>query len=125
MDAYWIRWQLGISKVSLEMHPFKCGNCKKVTAHREVKRYDSDESPDNPKAIWLMECQTCFEMRLIDPVERIANKEDEITRCDQCGNYKMKAANCRICKIAAGQERITQRYWTGGATLERFVDADI
>jgi hypothetical protein len=37
----------------------------------------------------------------------------------------MKAAKCRICLIAAGQERIKERYWTGGATLERFLDADI
>jgi hypothetical protein len=109
--------------MSLEMHPFKCANCKKITAQREIRRYASEivEGAD----VWLMECQNCFEMRLIDPVERIAQKEDDITRCDQCGNYKMKAAQCRICKIAAGQERIKERYWTGGATMERFIDADL
>jgi hypothetical protein len=123
MDAYWSRWQLGIPEVSLEMHPFKCGNCKKVTAHREIRRYGSEINEG--QEVWLMECQNCFEMRLIEPVERVASKEDDITRCDQCGNYKMKAAQCRICKIAAGQERIKERYWTGGATLERFLDADI
>ena len=108
-----------------EAHPFKCGHCKKVTAHREIKRYDTSDVAEMPLEVWLLECQNCFEMRMIDPVERLANKEDDITRCDQCGNYKMKAAKCRICLIAAGQERIKQRYWTGGATLERFVDADI
>lgn len=123
MDAHWIRWQLGISEVSLEMHPFKCGQCKKITAHREIRRYTSEINEG--QEVWLMECQNCFEMRLIEPVERVASKEDDITRCDQCGNYKMKAANCRICRIVAGQERIKERYWTGGATLERFLDADI
>jgi formylmethanofuran dehydrogenase subunit E len=123
MDAHRIRWQLGIPEVTLEMHPFKCGNCKKVTAHREIIRYASEINEG--QEVWLMECQNCFEMRLIEPVERVASKEDDITRCDQCGNYKMKAAKCRICLIAAGQERIKERYWTGGATLERFLDADI
>lgn len=106
-----------------DIHPFKCGNCKKITAQRLVTTYDSEIEPG--QKVWLTECQNCFEQRLIDPAERLANKEDDITRCDQCGNYKMKAAQCRVCKIAAGQERIKERYWTGGATLERFADADL
>ena len=106
-----------------DAHPFKCGNCKRVTAQRLVNVYDS-ELVEGEK-VWLCECQNCFEQRLIDPTERIANKEDDITRCDQCGNYKMKAAKCRICLIAAGQERIKELYWTGGATMERFIDAEI
>ena len=106
-----------------DVHPFKCGNCKKVTAQRLVKTYDSEIEPG--QLVWLTECQLCFEQRLIDPAERIASREDDITRCDQCGNYKMKAAQCRICRIAAGQERIKERYWNGNATLERFIDADI
>jgi hypothetical protein len=106
-----------------EIHPFKCGPCKKVTAHREVTKYDSEMKPG--EEVWLMECQSCFEQRLLEPFERVASKEDDITRCDQCGNYKMKAAHCRICKIAAGQERIKERYWNGNTTLERFIDADI
>ena len=108
-----------------DVHPFKCGNCKKVTAHREVKRYDTSDVPDIPDAVWLLECQNCFEMRIIDPAERLASKEDDITRCDQCGNYKMKAANCRICRIANQQEQIKVKYWTGNTTLERAIDADI
>lgn len=108
-----------------DVHPFKCGNCKKISAHREVKRYDTSDVPEMPVEIWLLECQNCFEMRMVDPLERLANKEDDITRCDQCGNYKMKAAKCRICLIAAGQERIKELYWTGGATMERFIDADL
>ena len=56
-----------------------------------------------------MECQNCFEQRLFDPIDRVISREDEITRCDQCGNYKMKAAKCRICKIADGQERIKEQ----------------
>ena len=106
-----------------EMHPFKCGVCKKITAQRLVNKYDSEIFPF--EVIWLTECQNCFEQRLIDPAERVAAKEDDIMRCDQCGNYKMKAAKCRICLIAAGQERIKERYWNGNATLERFIDADI
>ena len=108
-----------------EVHPFKCGNCKKITPHREVQRYDTKDVEGLADEIWLLECQTCFEQRILDPIERLANKEDDITRCLQCGNYKMKAAKCRICLIAAGQERIKERYWNGNATLERFIDADI
>lgn len=106
-----------------EIHPFHCAQCKKVTAHRGVNAYESEIKEG--EIIWLMECQNCFEQRLIDLAERVANREDEITRCDQCGNYKMKAAKCRICKIVDGQERIKERYWNGNATLERFIDADI
>jgi hypothetical protein len=106
-----------------DIHPFMCAQCKKVTAHRGVTAYESEIKPG--EIVWLMECQNCFEQRLIDPADRVANREDEITRCDQCGNYKMKAAKCRICKIADGQERIKERYWNGNATLERFIDADI
>lgn len=108
-----------------DVHPFKCGNCKKVTPHREVQRYDTKEIDGLADEIWLLECQNCYEQRILDPVERLANKEDDIMRCTQCGNYKMKAANCRICKIVDGQERIKERYWNGNATLERFIDADI
>jgi hypothetical protein len=114
---------VGVSAVIEEIHPFKCGQCQKVTAHRGVTAYESEITAG--EMVWLMECQNCFEQRLIDPAERVANKEDQITRCDQCGNYKMKAAKCRICKIADGQERIKERYWNGNATLERFIDADI
>jgi hypothetical protein len=123
MDENRIRWQVGISEVINEMHPFKCGPCKKVTPHHYITKYVSEIEPD--AWVWLMECQNCFEQRLFDPIDRVISREDEITRCDQCGNYKMKAAKCRICKIADGQERIKERYWNGNATLERFIDADI
>jgi hypothetical protein len=106
-----------------EIHPFMCGNCKKVTAQRGVGKYDSEITEGQD--VWLMECQNCFEQRLVEPSDRVANKEDAIHRCNQCGNYKMKAAKCRICKIADGQEAIKERYWNGNATLERFIDADI
>ncbi len=113
---------MGISKMK-DAHPFKCGPCKKVTVHSFVTKYDSEITEGDE--VWLMECQNCFEQRLFDPVDRVINREDEIGRCDQCGNYKMKNAKCRICKIADGQERIKERYWNGNATLERFIDADI
>ncbi len=35
---------------------------------------------------------------------------DDIVRCDQCGKWKMKAAKCRICRLAAGLESISERY---------------
>ena len=114
---------MGVSAVINEMHPFKCGPCKKVTPHRGITAYESEI--EEGEMVWLMECQNCFEQRLFDPIDRVINREDEIDRCDQCGNYKMKAAKCRICKIANGQERIKERYWNGNATLERFIDADI
>ena len=114
---------MGVPEVIEEIHPFHCAQCKKATPHRGVNAYESEIKEG--EIIWLMECQNCFEQRLIDPAERLANREDDITRCDQCGNYKMKAAKCRICKIVDGQERIKERYWNGNATLERFIDADI
>lgn len=106
-----------------EIHPFKCAHCQKVTAHRGISAYESEI--EECEIVWLMECQNCYEQRLVDPADRVANKEDDIGRCDKCGNYKMKAAQCRICKLASGQERIKERYWNGNATLERFIDADI
>lgn len=108
-----------------DIHTFKCGGCKRITPHREVNRYDTEGTAEMAPEVWLLECQNCFEMRIIDPAERLIGREDDITRCDQCGNYKMKSANCRICKIAAGQEKIKETYWTGGQTLTRFIDADI
>jgi hypothetical protein len=123
MDENRSRWALGLSEMIDEIHPFTCGQCKKVTAQRGIIKYDSEITEGQD--VWLMECQNCFEQRLVEPMDRVANKEDAITRCDQCGNYKMKAAKCRICKIADGQERIKERYWNGNATLERFIDADI
>jgi hypothetical protein len=123
MDENRIRWQVGVSEMTGDAHPFKCGPCKKVTVHTYVTEYDSEINEG--EKVWLMECQNCFEQRLFDPVDRVINREDEIGRCDQCGNYKMKNAKCRICRIADGQERIKERYWNGNATLERFIDADI
>ena len=113
---------MDIPKIN-EMHPFKCGPCKKVTPHFYITKYESEIQEGD--WVWLMECQNCFEQLLFDPIDRVISREDEITRCDQCVNYKMKAAKCRICKIADGQERIKERYWNGNATLERFIDADI
>ena len=108
-----------------EVHPFKCGACKKVTAHREIKRYDTSDVAEMPVETWLLECQNCFEMRIIDPAERLASREDDITRCSQCGNYKLKAAQCRVCKIATGQQQLMVKYWNGNTTLERATDADL
>ena len=108
--------------MNLDIHPFKCSSCKATTPHRLLKSYDCQEVPDAPPEVWLVECQRCFEQRIIYPSERIANKEDDITRCEECGNWKMKAAKCRVCRLAAGQEKIKERYWTGGATLERYAD---
>jgi hypothetical protein len=114
---------VGISEMTGDAHPFKCGPCKKATVHTFITKYDSEITEGDE--VWLMECQNCFEQRLFDPIDRVISKEDDITRCDQCGNYKLKAAKCRICRIADGQERIKERYWNGNATLERFIDADI
>jgi len=108
-----------------DVHPFKCSGCKAITAHVQIKEYECVDVPEAPSEVWLVECQRCFTQRIIYPSDRVAAKEDDITRCDQCGNYKMKVAKCRICLIAQGQEQIKERYWTGGATLERFVDADL
>lgn len=57
-------------------------------------------------------------MRIIYPSERLASREDDIQRCTQCGNYKMKAAKCRICRIADGQETITRKVFTGHTDME-------
>ena len=104
--------------MNLDIHPFNCSNCKVTAAHRLVKTYDCREVPEAPPEVWLVECQRCFEMRIIYPSERVASKEDDIQRCTQCGNYKMKAAKCRICRIADGQETIKRRIFTGHNDLE-------
>lgn len=113
---------MGIQEVNLDPHPFKCNRCASVTVHTLLKTYDCEDVPDSPPEVWLVECQRCFEQRIIYPADRVAAKEDDITRCSECGNWKMKAAKCRICRLAAGQEKIKERYWTGGATMERFVE---
>ena len=103
--------------MNLDIHPFKCSGCKASTAHRLVRTYDCQEVPDAPPEVWLVECQRCFEMRIIYPSERIASKEDDILRCVQCGNWKMKAARCRICLLASGEETIKRKIFTGHSDL--------
>ena len=122
MDAYWLRWALGLSEVIADAHPFQCSQCKAVTPHCEVWRYNTEEIPDTPSEVWLVECQRCFTQRIIYPSDRVASKEDDIIRCDQCGGWKMKAGKCRICRLAAGFEQISVKYWTGNTTMERPYD---
>lgn len=117
MDENWIKWPVGIPSMILDVHPFKCGSCKATTPHRLVRAYDCSEVPDAPEEVWLVECQRCFEMRMIYPSERIASKEDDILRCAQCGNWKMKAAKCRVCSLAADNETIKRRVFTGHKDL--------
>ncbi len=75
-----------------------------------------------PEEVWLVECQRCFLQRIIYPSDRVTSKEDDIVRCDQCGGWKMKSAKCRICRLAAGLEKISVKYWTGNTTMERPYD---
>jgi hypothetical protein len=105
-----------------DAHPFKCSTCLAVTPHIELYRYETSDIPEAPEEVWLIECQRCFLQRIIYPSDRVASKEDDITRCDKCGNYKMKAGNCRICRLAAGFEKQMVRYWNGNETLERPYD---
>lgn len=107
----------------LDIHPFKCGQCKGVRPHRLLKTYECPDIPEAPGEVWLMECQGCFDQRIIYPTERIASKEDDIERCKACGNYKMKATKCRICKIAEGSEKIKIRLFNGHKDWS--VDADL
>jgi hypothetical protein len=102
-----------------DAHPFICSNCKLVTPHIELHKYDSTDIAEAPEEVWLVECQRCFMQRIIYPADRVTAKEDDIVRCDQCGKWKMKAAKCRICRLAAGLEEISERYWTGNETKER------
>ncbi len=62
----------------------------------------TSEVKDAPEEVWLVECQRCFLQRIIYPSDRVASREDDIVRCDKCGGWKMKAAKCRICRLAAG-----------------------
>ena len=102
-----------------DAHPFQCSNCLAVTPHIELYRYETSDIPEAPEEVWLIECQRCFLQRIIYPSDRVASKEDDITRCDKCGNWKMKSGKCRICRLAAGFEQISVKYWTGNATMER------
>ena len=125
MDAYWFRWALGVSEMIKDAHPFPCSNCKLVTPHIELKRFDTEDVAEAPEEVWLVECQRCFLQRIIYPSDRVASKEDDIVRCEQCGGWKMKSGKCRVCRIAAGFERVSEKYWTGNATLTRDYDATI
>jgi hypothetical protein len=116
---------LGIPEMKQDAHPFICSNCKLVTPHIELHKYDSTDIAEAPEEVWLVECQRCFMQRIIYPADRVTAKEDDIVRCDQCGKWKMKAAKCRICRLAAGLESISERYWTGGETLERPYNANL
>jgi hypothetical protein len=102
-----------------DAHPFMCSHCKLVCAHIEVQRYNTDDVPDAPSEVWLIECQRCFMQRIIYPSDRVASKEDDIVRCDQCGGWKMKATKCRICRLAAGFETLQVNYFTGHQDLRR------
>ena len=108
-----------------DAYPFMCSNCKLVTPHIELIKYETSDVADMPEEVWLVECQRCFLQRIIYPADRVTSKEDDTVRCNQCGGYKMKSAKCRVCRIAAGFERISEKYWTGNATLTRDYDANI
>lgn len=119
MDEDRAGWEMEFWQVSqLDVHPFKCSNCKTVTPQVIQKTYDCQEVPDAPPEVWLVECQRCFEMRMIYPSERVLSKEDDIERCNQCGNYKMKSARCKVCRLASGQDRIKRIVFTGHNDLE-------
>ena len=105
-----------------DAHPFICSGCKLVTPHIELHKYDASDIAEAPEEVWLVECQRCFMQRIIYPADRVTAKEDDIVRCDQCGKWKMKAAKCSICRLAAGFEEISVKYWTGNATMERPYD---
>jgi hypothetical protein len=96
-----------------DVHPFKCGTCKAVRAFRLIKTYECPDIPEAPGEVWLVECQGCFEQRIIYPTERVSAKEDDIERCKECGNWKMKAQRCRVCRIAAGLEKIQVKMFNG------------
>lgn len=104
---------MGVQEMIGDAHPFKCGSCKIVTAHTLIKTYECADISEAPANVWLVECQRCFEQRIIYPSERIAAREDDIERCKQCGNLKMKASKCRICRIAAGFEKIQVKMFNG------------
>ncbi len=78
-----------------------------------------------PEEVWLIECQRCFVQRIIYPADRIASKEDDIIRCEQCGGWKMKSGKCRVCRLAAGFEKLSEKYWTGNSTMERPYNANL
>jgi hypothetical protein len=122
MDAYWFRWALGLSEMIKDAHPFPCSNCKLVTPHIELKRFNTEDVSEAPEEVWLVECQRCFLQRIIYPSDRVASKEDDIVRCEQCGGWKMKSGKCRVCRLAAGFEQISVKYWTGNSTMERPYD---
>jgi len=113
VDESWFRWALGFSEMIKDAHPFPCSNCKLVTPHTEMKRYNTEDVAEAPEEVWLVECQRCFLQRIIYPSDRVASKEDDIIRCEQCGGWKMKSGKCRVC------------YWTGNSTMERPYNANL
>ena len=125
MDAYWLRWALGLSEMKQDAYPFKCSTCLAVTPHIELYRYETSDIPESPEEVWLVECQRCFLQRIIYPSDRVASKEDDIIRCEQCGGWKMKSGKCRVCRLAAGFEKLSEKYWTGNSTMERPYNANL
>lgn len=104
--------------MNLDSHVFKCGECKTATVHTLIKEYDCPDIPEAPGTVWHVECQRCFNQRIIYPTERLLNREDEIAECSECGHLKMKSAQCRICRLVNDQEVIKRKYWTGADTRE-------
>jgi len=109
--------------VNLDVHPFKCGSCKSVTPQRLLKEYECSDIPEAPGTVWLTECQRCFEQRIVYPTERVISKEDDIERCLECGNWKMKSSKCRICLLADGVEKLKVKFFTGHS--DQFKELDI
>ncbi len=93
---------LMVSEMIKDAHPFPCSNCKLVTPHTEMKRYNTEDVAEAPEEVWLVECQRCFLQRIIYPSDRVTSKEDDIIRCNECGGWKMKSGKCRVCRLAAG-----------------------
>lgn len=109
--------------MNLDVHPFKCGQCKATRPHRLLKEYECPDIPEAPGTVWLVECQGCFDQRIIYPTERIVAKEDDIVRCDACGNWNMKSVKCRVCELAAGVEKLKVKFFTGHS--DQFKEIDI
>ena len=109
--------------MKFDVYPFKCGQCKAVRPHRLLQTFECPDIPEAPDEVWLVECQGCFDHRIIYPADRVAAKEDDITRCGECGNWKMKSAQCKICRLAREQEKLKIKFFTGHS--DQFKEIDI
>ncbi len=48
-----------------DAHPFPCSNCKLVTPHIELKRFDTEDVAEAPEEVWLAGKSSCENINFV------------------------------------------------------------